>query len=102
MIGSPKSELELRVLYILPYPLSARNNLVLLSVLLNLSCVTRGVGHGGAHQPLRVIDKNLESIHILAVNIVDLGIDKVDPRLADSDHSIIDLLNYMDLVEIFK
>ena len=70
--------------------------MVLLSIVFDLSGVTRGVGHGGAHQPLRIIDKNLESIHILAVNIVDLGIDKVDPRLADGDHSIIDLLNNLD------
>lgn len=59
----------------------------------DLGGVTRGVGHGGAHQPLRVIHKDLESIHVLAINIVDLGVDKVDPWLTDSYNSIIHLFH---------
>ena len=59
----------------------------------HLGGVPRGVGHGGAHQPLGVIHQDLESIHVLAINIVDLGVDKVDPWLTDSYNSIIHLFH---------
>ena len=45
--------------------------------------------HGGAHQPGRVVHQDLVCIDIMIVKIVDLRIDEVDARTADSQDSFI-------------
>ena len=38
----------------------------------------RGVGHGGAQQPRRVVHHDLEGVDVVGVQVVDLGVDEVE------------------------
>ena len=43
----------------------------------------RGVGHGGAQQPRRVVHHDLERVDVVGVQVVDLGVDEVEAGGAD-------------------
>ena len=49
-----------------------------------------GVGHCGAGHPGHVVHQDLEGVDLVVVQVVYLGVDKVNPRRSDPDRSVLD------------